>query len=52
MPDLALYGTSLIVAELEKEYPNLKFVSYSDIYNDKQKEVKQTFDLNFYNNLI
>ncbi len=52
MTDLASYATALIVEELKKEYPNLKIEWYFDSYPVKQKEVKQVFDLNFYNNLI
>lgn len=52
LTDLASYATALIVDELRKEYPNLKLISYNDIYPSKQKVVTQKFDLNFYNNLI
>lgn len=52
MPDLASYGTSLIVKELQAVYPNLKIEWYFDSYTKKQPEVKQMFDLDFYNNLI
>lgn len=52
LTDLASYATALIVDELKKVYPNLKIEWYFDSYPVKQKEVTQTFDLNFYNNLI
>lgn len=50
--DLASYATALIVEELKHEYPNLSIDAYFDSYNIKQKEVRQIFDLSFYNNLI
>lgn len=52
VPDLASYATAFIINELQKEFPNLKIEWYFDSYENKQKEVTQTFDLAFYNNLI
>jgi phenylalanyl-tRNA synthetase beta chain len=43
---------SLIVEELEKNLENIKLVSYSDCYEEKQKEVKIPFDLEYINNLL
>lgn len=52
VPDLASYATAFIINELQKEFPNLKIEWYFDSYENKQKEVTQSFDLAFYNNLI
>lgn len=52
VPDLASYATAFIINELQKEFPNLKIEWYFDSYESKQKEVTQSFDLAFYNNLI
>jgi hypothetical protein len=40
------------VEELKLEYPNLSIDGYFDLYPVKQKEIRQNFDLDFYNNLI
>jgi hypothetical protein len=52
MPDTASYALSLMVAELQKDFPHLQIESYFDSYENKQKVVKQIFDLDFYNHLI
>jgi len=52
LTDLASYWTALIVEELKLEYPNLSIDGYFDLYPVKQKEIRQSFDLDFYNNLI
>lgn len=52
VPELAHYASAFIVEELEKVFPNLKIEWYFDAYEGKQKEITQTFDLAFYNNLI
>lgn len=44
--------TSLVLSELKKVFPNLEVISYFDSYENKQKDVKVPFDLNFINNLI
>ncbi len=43
---------SLIVSELQKNLKDVKLVSFSDIYPNKQKEVFIDFDLNFINKII
>lgn len=52
MPELASYATAFIVSELQSVYPNLKIEWNFDSYTKKQPEIKQVFDLWFYNNLI
>jgi hypothetical protein len=42
----------LIISELEKQFPNLKIESIKDCYQNKQKEIKIDYDINFINNLI
>jgi len=43
---------SLIISELEKLLDNIELVSYSDIYENKQKDILIDFDLKFINKLI
>lgn len=43
---------SLIVSELQKNLKDVKLVSFSDIYPNKQKEVFIDFDLNFINKIV
>ncbi|MDD3145081.1 MAG: phenylalanine--tRNA ligase subunit beta [Candidatus Gracilibacteria bacterium] len=45
-------GLSLIVSELEKNLKGIKIISFSDIYPNKQKEVRIDFDLKFYNKIL
>lgn len=52
LPETALYWVSLVVSELEKSFKDMKLVSYSDSYPEKQKSVKINLDLNFINRLI
>jgi len=42
----------LIVSELQKNLKDVKLVSFSDIYPNKQKEVFIDFDLNFINKIV
>lgn len=50
--EMPLKWVSLIASELEKNLEWIKITSYSDLYENKQKEVKIDFDLDFINNLI
>lgn len=43
---------SLVINELVENLPDLKLISYSDIYPKKQEQIKVDFDLKFINNLI
>lgn len=43
---------SLIVSELEKNLKDIKIVSFSDIYPNKQLEVSIPYDLKFYNKIL
>ncbi|MDD3793440.1 MAG: phenylalanine--tRNA ligase subunit beta [Candidatus Gracilibacteria bacterium] len=45
-------GLSLIVSELQKNLKDIKLVSFSDIYPNKQKEVFIDFDLEFINKIV
>ncbi|NVP17875.1 phenylalanine--tRNA ligase subunit beta [Candidatus Gracilibacteria bacterium] len=45
-------GLSLIVNELQKNLKDVKLISFSDIYPNKQKEVFIDFDLNFINKIV
>jgi len=42
----------LIVNELQKNLKDVKLISFSDIYPNKQKEVFIDFDLNFINKIV
>jgi len=42
----------LIVSELQKNLKDVKLVSFSDIYPNKQKEVFIDFDLEFINKIV
>lgn len=52
MPDTAYYGQSLIIQEIQKVCPSARVVSFQDVYPNPQAKITQTFDLNFYNQLI
>lgn len=52
LPEMASRWMSLILNELQKSFPSLEVESYFDSYNEKQKEVKVPYDINFINNLI
>jgi hypothetical protein len=43
---------SLIANELEKNIPELQFISYTDIYENKQEVVTIDYDKSFIENLI
>lgn len=45
-------GMSLIVNELEKHLPNMKLISYSDVYPNKQEVITIDYDHAFIDNLI
>jgi phenylalanyl-tRNA synthetase beta subunit len=45
-------GMSLIVNELEKHLPNMKLISYSDVYPKKQDIITIDYDHAFIDNLI
>jgi phenylalanyl-tRNA synthetase beta subunit len=45
-------GMSLIVNELEKHLPNMKLISYSDVYPNKQEIITIDYDHEFIDNLI
>lgn len=48
----AKWWMSLIVSELEKLFPKMKIISYSDCYDKKQEKKIVEYDLEFINNLI
>lgn len=50
--DLQIHWASLIINELDKNLKNIKIISYTDIYNNKQKKVEIDYDLNFFTRLI
>ena len=52
LPEMPIKWVSLIASELEKNLKWVKFTKYSDIYQNKQKEITIDFDLDFINNLI
>jgi hypothetical protein len=45
-------GTSLIVNELEKHLPEMKLISFTDVYPNKQEIITIPFDQAFIENLI
>lgn len=50
--DLQIHWASLIINELEKNLKNIKLLSFSDIYKNRQKKVEIDYDLNFFTKLI
>jgi len=52
LPEMCSRWASLIISELEKEFPNLKIEEFIDSYEVKQKEVEIDYDIDFINNLI
>lgn len=52
LPVSAVWWMSLIVHELEKQFTDLNFVSYSDCFNWNTENIKIDYDLKFINNLI
>jgi len=52
LPEMCSRWASLIISELEKEFPELKIENIKDCYENKQEKVEIEYDINFVNNLI
>ena len=52
LPEMCSRWASLIISELEKQFPDLKIVSIKDEYKNKQKEIEIDYDIDFIKNLI
>ena len=52
LPEMSIYGASLIIYEIEKNLKWSEIVAFSDSYKNKQKNINIAFDLKFIKKLI